>query len=233
MRLKPEEIDGLTPGEFELFVSALLEACECWGSACRGGYANDRAADVLAVSRSGRYMPVQCKHTKGGKNVGVRVTYEVLGTASPDHGATLALVVANGGFTKDARDYARRHGIRTIGRDRLIRAALGEVSLHSLLRLDSAPVAGPSKLRSPDRHRSRLRCAGRCGSIVRMLPGRDTGTTRSPSICSRSRSGHGRNPPIGHAGLDEHPLDVVLYGDRHRGRSPPVARSDVDRRRPE
>jgi hypothetical protein len=150
LRLTSGEIDSLTPGEFELFVSALLEFCECWSSVRRGGHANDRAADILAVSRSGQYMSVQCKHTKNGKNVGVNVMYEVLGTAGPEHGATLALVVTNGGFTRDARSYAHRHGILTVGRDGLLRAAAGGVPLHGLLSLDSIP-ARPGRTQSGSR----------------------------------------------------------------------------------
>ncbi|MEU7555845.1 restriction endonuclease [Streptomyces sp. NPDC044571] len=132
--LTAEEIDALTPADFELFVASLLEYSG-WGIVRRGGHANDRAADVLAVDREGVYVAVQCKHTSTGRssNVGAPTMYQVNGTALAEHGATAALVVTNGGFTKDARSFAQRHRIPTIDRSALLLWAGRKATLHDLL----------------------------------------------------------------------------------------------------
>ncbi|MEV0886584.1 restriction endonuclease [Streptomyces microflavus] len=87
------------------------------------------AADVLATSHDGIYIAVQCKHTRTGRNVGAATMYEVNDTAVPEHGAGVALVVTNGGFTKSALSFATRHEIRTVGRDDLAKWADGPLTL--------------------------------------------------------------------------------------------------------
>ncbi|MFE0771519.1 restriction endonuclease [Streptomyces sp. NPDC058861] len=127
-----EKIDRLTPSQFEQFVSGLLERSEC-SITRRGGRANDMAADVLATNHDGVYIAVQCKHTRTGRNVGAATMYEVNGTATPEHGAKVALVVTNGGFTKSALAFAQRHEIRTVGRDELAKWADGSLTLADIL----------------------------------------------------------------------------------------------------
>lgn len=125
-------IDRLTPSQFEQFVSGLLERSEC-SITRRGGRANDMAADVLATNRDGVYIAVQCKHTRTGRNVGAATMYEVNGTAAPEHGARVALVVTNGGFTRSALAFADKHEIRTVGRDDLAKWADGSLTLADIL----------------------------------------------------------------------------------------------------
>lgn len=68
------------------------------------GQRGDKAADVIALDHATRRtVVVQCKHTTTDAKVGTRVIYEVNGTAGPAHGADLAVVATNGGFTRDAR----------------------------------------------------------------------------------------------------------------------------------
>ncbi|WP_318036758.1 restriction endonuclease [Streptomyces chengmaiensis] len=48
------------------------------------------------------------------------------GTARPEHGADVAVIVALNGFTKPATEFAERHDIVLIGRPELKRWAHGE-----------------------------------------------------------------------------------------------------------
>ncbi|MCX4748088.1 restriction endonuclease [Kitasatospora sp. NBC_01287] len=132
LRISPSRIDRLTPVQFEQFVSALLERAHC-AITRRGGRSNDMAADVLATTQDGVYLAVQCKHTQVGRKVDAPTMYEVNGTAGPEHGARVALVVTNGGFTKPALAFAERHEILTVGRDDLAKWANGTLTLADIL----------------------------------------------------------------------------------------------------
>ncbi|MBD3546877.1 restriction endonuclease [Streptomyces sp. JV180] len=132
LRISPARIDRLTPNQFEQFVAGLLERSEC-SITRRGGRANDMAADILATNRDAVCIAVQCKHTRTGRKVGAATMYEVNGTAAPEHGAKVALVVTNGGFTKSALAFADRHEIRTVARDDLAKWADGSLTLAEVL----------------------------------------------------------------------------------------------------
>ncbi|WP_051450392.1 restriction endonuclease [Actinospica robiniae] len=116
-------IDGLSPIDFELAITDLMLRDGI--SARHVGRAGDKAADVIGTDAEGAVYIAQCKHTTVGGKVGVRVIYEVNGTARPVHGADTALVVTNGAFTKDAREQARDFGIHLIDRTALHQWAAG------------------------------------------------------------------------------------------------------------
>ncbi|GGX65548.1 restriction endonuclease [Streptomyces hiroshimensis] len=131
LRLSLQHVDALSPGQFELAVRDLMERD---GIAARHvGSRGDQAADVIGRDRNGRVFVAQCKHTAIGGRVGSRVMYEVKGTAGPVHGADVAVVVTNGGFTRDARAWGERHGIHCVDRDRLREWAEGRRTLTALL----------------------------------------------------------------------------------------------------
>lgn len=116
-------IDELTPRDFELAIRDLMLRDGI--SARHVGRAGDKAADVIGTGAEGAVYIAQCKHTTVGGKVGVRVIYEVNGTARPVHGADTALVVTNGAFTKDAREQARDFGIQLLDRVALHQWAAG------------------------------------------------------------------------------------------------------------
>lgn len=137
LRLTLRELDALTPGGFEDAVRDLFRRDGF--TARRVGGRGDQAADVIADDpSSGRRWMVQCKHTRTGARVGVRVLYEVNGTGDA-HGAQEMAIVTNGGFTADARAWASPRGIHLIDRDALSRWA---ASGHPIAGL--AGVPGPS-----------------------------------------------------------------------------------------
>ncbi|GHF23282.1 restriction endonuclease [Streptomyces morookaense] len=117
LRLPLAVIDALTPTEFELAVRDLMIRDGI--SARHVGRQGDQAADVIGSDSAGRVIVAQCKHTTRGGRVGSHVLYEVKGTATPVHGADVAVVVTNGGLTRDAREWGDRHGVHWIDRDRL------------------------------------------------------------------------------------------------------------------
>ncbi len=129
------QIDAMSPAGFEHAVRDLMIRDQI--TARHVGQRGDQAADVIGTDRLGRTLVAQCKHTTTGGRVGARVMYEVNGTAGPAHGADLAIVVTNGGFTRDARVFATRHGIHLIDRTDLARWATNGTDLHTLLGLRS------------------------------------------------------------------------------------------------
>ncbi|GAA4993682.1 hypothetical protein GCM10023205_77950 [Yinghuangia aomiensis] len=117
LRVTPEQFDTLSPAAFEDAVRDLF--ARDGFTARRVGGRNDQAADVLADDpATGRRWMVQCKHTRTGARVGVRVLYEVNGTREA-HRAHEMVVVTNGGFTADARAWATPRRIRLVDREAL------------------------------------------------------------------------------------------------------------------
>lgn len=136
----PAQIDAMSPTAFEHAVRDLMIRD---GIAARHvGQRGDQAADVIGRDTTGRVVVVQCKHTTTESRVGSRVMYEVNGTAGPVHGADVAVVVTNGAFTRNASEFAARHGIHLIDRERLDRWASRGSSLHTLLGLREHVQAG-------------------------------------------------------------------------------------------
>ncbi|NJQ07984.1 restriction endonuclease [Streptomyces lonarensis] len=89
----------------------------------RVGGSGDLAADVLARDGEGRRVVVQCKRYLSPVGSGHLQRFN--GTAVPEHGADLAVMVGLSGFTAPARAFAARHGIALVGDEELARWAVG------------------------------------------------------------------------------------------------------------
>jgi restriction system protein len=77
----------------------------------RGGANPDGGIDLI-IEEAGELIAVQCKHWKAWK-VGVRNVRE-LTAAMIDEGLKKGIIVTIKGYSKDAADFARRHGIELI-----------------------------------------------------------------------------------------------------------------------
>ncbi|MCX5195217.1 restriction endonuclease [Streptomyces sp. NBC_00249] len=143
LRITLAEFDAMGAEEFEYALRDLLIR-DGW-PARKVGRAGDQAADVIGDdARRGRIV-VQAKHTRVGAAVGSSVMYEVKGTAGPVHRADHAVVVTNGGFTRDAKAWGDRHGVRWIDRELLRRWAEQGAPLADLLRLPPGPRRPPGR----------------------------------------------------------------------------------------
>ncbi|REF00520.1 restriction endonuclease [Thermomonospora umbrina] len=154
LRYTAAELDALSPLDFELAVRDLMVRD---GLAARHvGRGGDQAADVIATDpATGRTVVVQCKHTTTGRNVTVEVIYQVNGTAGPVHGADMAVVVTNGGFTKDARLQAAAFRIVVVDRGLLQRWAQEGTSIRGVCGLDGPVRARRFRVRRPSTRRPR------------------------------------------------------------------------------
>lgn len=139
LRLPLDRIDSLGDAEFEFALRDLLIR-DGW-SAQRVGQAGDQAADVIGRHAQRGRIVLQAKHTTVGGKVDSKVMYQVKGTAGPVHKADVAVVVTNGGFTRDAKAWGERHQIHWVDRERLRQWAEDGVPLHTLLRLPARRTA--------------------------------------------------------------------------------------------
>jgi restriction system protein len=137
LRITLADIDAMGDREFECALRDLLIR-DGW-TARRVGQKNDQAADVIGHHPLRGRIVLQAKHTRVGAKVGCSVMYQVKGTAGPVHGADIAVVVTNSGFTRDARDWGDRHQVHWTDRDRLCAWAERGTPLHDLLRLPKRP----------------------------------------------------------------------------------------------
>ncbi|MEU1263543.1 restriction endonuclease [Streptomyces cellulosae] len=137
LRVTLAELDAGDDQAFEETLRSLLVR-DGW-RARRVGDRGDQAADVIGEHAQLGRLVVQAKHTTVGGKVGVRVMYEVNGTAGPVHRARHAVVVTNGTFTRDAMDWGERHGVHWVDRDRLRCWAENGMALHELLNLPARP----------------------------------------------------------------------------------------------
>lgn len=142
LRYTLADIDTMTPTQFELACRDL--ACRDGLAARHVGGAGDQGADVIATDHAGNIIVVQCKHTVRGKNIAVKVMYEVKGTAVFAHRASIAIVATNAGFTADARAWAARHDIHLIDRGKLEQWATHGHPLHQVLGIAPPPTAAAS-----------------------------------------------------------------------------------------
>ncbi|WP_433259618.1 restriction endonuclease (plasmid) [Streptosporangium sp. CA-135522] len=144
LRLSLADLDAMGAIAFEYATRDLMirDGIKAW----RVGQRGDQAADVIGRDCAGEVIVVQCKHTTTGNKVGAPVIYQVNGTASPIHGADIAVVVTNGAFTRDARQCAQAFRIHLIGREDLARWAEDGITLYQLLRL-SPPLRRWRRLR--------------------------------------------------------------------------------------
>jgi restriction system protein len=93
----------------------------------------------LTIKRGGETYLVQCKQWKTYK-VGVKVVREMLGLVTA-HGATGAIVVTSGVFTKEAEAFAATQSIELVDGDALVRL-IGEVQVRpAMVASTPAPVA--------------------------------------------------------------------------------------------
>ncbi|WP_327682429.1 restriction endonuclease [Kitasatospora sp. NBC_00458] len=133
LRLSLAEVDAMGDQAFEFALRDLLVR-DGW-AADKVGRQGDRAADVIGLHPKHGRIVLQAKHTAVGAKVGVHVMYEVKGTAGPVHGADVAVVVTNGGLTRDAMAWGDEYGIHWVDRARLESWAARGLPLHHLLAL--------------------------------------------------------------------------------------------------
>jgi restriction system protein len=146
------DLDRMTPLQFELAFRNLLLRDGI--KARHVGGRNDQVADVIARDSEHVYV-IQAKHTTCARDVGVNVLYALNGTAWPVHGANIAIVATNGGFTTPARRWAVDYGIYLLDRLELeLWAELGH-SLYEILNLPQ-PLATEDPRRYVER-RTRTR----------------------------------------------------------------------------
>lgn len=101
----------MSPGEFERALAYLCERDGCTRVQVVGG-AGDLAADVIATTPSGHRIVIQAKRYGPTTTVGSGDVQKVNGTYQHAHGAHVAAIVTTSRFTKPAREYAARVGIR-------------------------------------------------------------------------------------------------------------------------
>lgn len=102
---------AMSPGEFERALAYLCERDGCRDVQVVGG-AGDLAADVIATTPSGHRIVIQAKRYGPTTTVGSGDVQKVNGTYQHAHGAHVAAIVTTSRFTKPAREYAGRCGIR-------------------------------------------------------------------------------------------------------------------------
>ena len=95
---------------FEEYIADLCRRDGCT-EVQRSGGRGDLGADVVGRLPDRRRIVVQCKRYAKHRTVGSRDLQTFNGTARQEHGADLPVFVASCVFTKDARNFAARHGV--------------------------------------------------------------------------------------------------------------------------
>lgn len=149
LRFEKCEIDDMDGTAFELACRDLMRRDGL--SAEHVGGSNDQEADVIGRSPDGRVVVMQCKHRKARTNLSVRVLYSVNGTAVPVHHADVVIVATNQGFTARAREWAPRHGIHLLDREKLLLWARDGHTLWTVLGVAAPPAPRRSDV-PPARH---------------------------------------------------------------------------------
>lgn len=137
LRITLAQFDAMDDEQFEYALRDLLIR-DGW-QARKVGQGGDQAADVIGQHPHHGRIVLQAKHTRTGGKVGSSVMYQVNGTAGPVHGADHAVVVTNGAFTHNAKQWGDRHHVRWTDRDQLRRWAEHGIALQELLRLPARP----------------------------------------------------------------------------------------------
>jgi len=120
-------IARMNPYDFEYHVADLLER-DGMTIEQRGGGKDDHGMDVLALSKSKERWVVQVK-LRGDRSTKIspKDIHAFNGTARPEHKADVALFVTNVQFSAAAKEFAARHRLALIDRDRLHHwSALGD-----------------------------------------------------------------------------------------------------------
>jgi restriction system protein len=136
-RMPLADPDAMNDGRFEEAVRDLLIR-DGW-PARRAGRQDDQAADVTGRHPQRSRIVVQAKHTRIGGKVGAPVMHQVKSTAGPAHRADHAVVITNGGITRDAKTWGERHRIGWTDHDQPCARAGDGTPLHTLLRLPARP----------------------------------------------------------------------------------------------
>lgn len=127
-----QQLAAMSPTGFEQACADLL-ARDGFVRPRRTGGAGDLGADVVAWDETGDKIVVQCKQY--ARPVGSKEVQTFNGTAQPEHGASLALMVGLNGFTKTAAQFAARHDITLVDRAALQSWAQGD-HLYSVIHED-------------------------------------------------------------------------------------------------
>lgn len=96
----------------------------------------------LTIKRGGETYLVQCKHWKTHK-VGVKVVREMLGLVTA-HGATGAVVVTSGTFTKEAIEFAGTQRVELVDGDGLVHM-IGAVQATPTIAVHPTPSTDPAR----------------------------------------------------------------------------------------
>ncbi|MDH6578235.1 restriction endonuclease [Kitasatospora sp. MAP5-34] len=127
-----ESFDGSSPGQFEDMCRELLER-DGFTDARQVGGAGDLGADVIARDAVGRRVVVQCK--RHAKPIGSRDVQTFNGTARPEHGAAVPVMIGLNGFTAPAVAFAGKQHLHLVDRERLARWGAGH-HLYDVLGID-------------------------------------------------------------------------------------------------
>ncbi|WP_433891285.1 restriction endonuclease [Streptomyces sp. CA-111067] len=113
-----EAYQNMSPKEFEHALAFLCQRDGCRDVRVVGG-SGDLGADVIATVPDGRRLVLQAKRYGPNSTVGSGDVQKVNGTYQHAHGGHLAAIVTTSRFTRPARDYAVRVGIRLFDADAL------------------------------------------------------------------------------------------------------------------
>lgn len=114
-----DTIVGFNHQRFEEFVASLAERDGYTIERGHGG-SGDEGADIIATDDQGTRLVVQCKLRSSPKaTIGTGDVQRFNGTARLEHRATVALMVTNVRYTKQARMFASKHAITLIDADGL------------------------------------------------------------------------------------------------------------------
>lgn len=119
----------MSPKEFEHALAFLCRRDGCRDVRVVGG-SGDLGADVIATAPDGRRLVLQAKRYGPSSTVGSGDVQKVNGTYRHPHGGHLAAIVTTSRFTRPARDYAVRVGIRLFDGDALVAGLPGPVPRH-------------------------------------------------------------------------------------------------------
>ena len=116
---------ALSPSEFESAVARLMRRAGYRDVSVAGG-SGDLMADVVARTRGGGHVVVQCKRKAPGQRVGSAEMQKFIGMISVHHEADEGIFVTTSEFTQPAIDLAERHGIVLVDGDLLVAIARGK-----------------------------------------------------------------------------------------------------------
>lgn len=126
-RRRERTLDGmlaLSPSEFEAAVARLMRR-EGYRDVSVVGGSGDLMADIVARTRRGEHVVVQCKRKAPGQRVGSAEMQKFIGMVSVHHGADVGIFVTTSEFTSPAIELADEHGILLVDGDALADISAG------------------------------------------------------------------------------------------------------------